>query len=263
MDAHKRHGMGSRSGGSRLATIGIYSVKGGVGKTTLASNLAWCSGTIDNRETLVWDLDQSGGVGFLLGYDSSGSRQTVALFDADRNPRRLVCDTAIGKVKLLPADEELRYLEVKLSRIGNRNRIGRIAQDLSKDFSRILIDCPPVQSELSLQVIRAVDLVIVPLPPSPLSTRAFAQVTRQVKESGMRHPPMLPVLSMVDMRRKLHRDAVAEAPGWPVIPFSSAAEQCAVRSQPVGQFARTSVTAKAIERLHKAIEAKLADMGKA
>ena len=246
-----------------MAAIGIYSVKGGVGKTTLASNLAWCNGAIDKRETLVWDLDPSGGVGFLLGYESSGSRQTVALFDADRNPRRLVCDTAIGKVKLLPADEELRYLEVKLSRIGNRNRIGRIAQDLSKDFSRILIDCPPVQSELSLQVIRAVDLVIVPLPPSPLSTRAFAQVTRQVKESGMRHPPMLPVLSMVDMRRKLHRDAVVEAPGWPVIPFSSAAEQCAVRSQPVGQFARTSVTAKAIERLHRAIESKLSELGKA
>ena len=42
----------------RSATIAIYSVKGGVGKTTFAANLAWCSAQLGQR-TLLWDLDLS------------------------------------------------------------------------------------------------------------------------------------------------------------------------------------------------------------
>ena len=43
-----------------MATIAIYSLKGGVGKTTLAVNLAWCSATLSARRTLLWDLDPQG-----------------------------------------------------------------------------------------------------------------------------------------------------------------------------------------------------------
>ena len=40
-----------------MATVAIYSLKGGVGKTTLSVNLAWCAATLSARRTLLWDLD--------------------------------------------------------------------------------------------------------------------------------------------------------------------------------------------------------------
>ena len=50
-----------------MPVIAVYSVKGGVGKTTLAVDLAWRCAQIGGFPTLLWDLDQQGGAGFLLG----------------------------------------------------------------------------------------------------------------------------------------------------------------------------------------------------
>ena len=105
---------------------------------------------------------------------------------------------------------------------------------------------------------RAADLVIVPLPPSPLSTRAFDLVVKEVRNSGKKHPPILPVLSMIDMRRSLHRDAREANPKWPVVPFASAIERCAVECKPVGAFAPRAPAARAFAQLWTAIERKLA-----
>jgi cellulose biosynthesis protein BcsQ len=107
-------------------------------------------------------------------------------------------------------------------------------------------------------VIRAADLVIVPLPPSPLSSRAFEVVVEEVRGSGKGHPPILPVLSMIDLRRSLHKDAREANPTWPAIPLASAVEQCAVERKPVGAFAPRSPAARAIAQLWTAIERKLA-----
>ena len=50
-----------------MAVIGVYSAKGGVGKTTIAVDLAWRSAVHGNRQTLLWDLDSQGGSAYLLG----------------------------------------------------------------------------------------------------------------------------------------------------------------------------------------------------
>ena len=50
-----------------MATIAVYSLKGGVGKTTLAVNLAWCAATHSARRTLLWDLDPQAASTYLLG----------------------------------------------------------------------------------------------------------------------------------------------------------------------------------------------------
>ena len=113
-------------------------------------------------------------------------------------------------------------------------------------------------NEVSAQVMRAADLVIVPLPPSPLSARALEVVVEEVRGQGKGHPPILPVLSMIDLRRSLHKDAREVNANWPVIPLASAVEQCAVERKPVGAFAPRSPAARAFAQLWTAIERKLA-----
>ena len=85
-----------------MASIAVYSVKGGVGKTTLAVNLAWCSATISRRKTLLWDLDASSGAGFLLGVDPRKKRSADSVFADGSDPLRvrITVDEAAGTVTL-------------------------------------------------------------------------------------------------------------------------------------------------------------------
>jgi len=242
-----------------MASIAVYSVKGGVGKTTFAVNLAWCAATISRRKTLLWDLDPANGSGFLLDVGPKKKKHASSIFKRERDPGKLIRKSGYDNLHLLPADESLRVLDRELAKMGSAKRLAKLTKGLSKDYDRIIFDCPPVMNEMSEQVMRAADLVIVPLPPSPLSTRAFDQVVDIVKGSGKIHPPILPVLSMIDMRRTLHRTTRADNPTWPAVPLSSALEQCAVRQSPVGAFDPRSVSAQAFTRLWTAIERKLAE----
>ena len=241
-----------------MASIAVYSVKGGVGKTTLAVNLAWCASAISRRKTLLWDLDASNGSGFLLGVDPRKKRSADSVFAEGSDPEKLIQPTTFSGLDLLPADESIRAIDRQLDRLGKKRRLAKVTEGLAKRYDRIIFDCPPVLNELSAQIIRAADLVIVPLPPSPLSTRAFEVVVEEVRGAGKGHPPILPVLSMLDLRRSLHKAAREANPAWPAIPLASAVEQCAVERQPVGAFAPRSPAARAIAQLWTAIERKLA-----
>lgn len=241
-----------------MAVIAVYSVKGGVGKTTIAANLAWCAAREGGYRTLLWDLDAAGGATWLTGLEPGRRKRAAGMFARERDPVSLVRQTAIARLDVLPADDSLWALDRQLTTLGRKRRLSRIAERLGSAYPRIVLDCPPVLNEISAQALRAADLVVVPLPPSPLSSRAFDLVAEAVRESGKGHPPMLPVLSMVDRRRGLHREAMEASPGWPVIPWSSALEQCAVRRAPVGAFARSSPGARSIAALWQGIEHKLA-----
>lgn len=239
------------------ATIAVYSVKGGVGKTTFAANLAWCSAVPGGRSTLLWDLDAAGGSAFLYGLEPQEAQLAEEVFAREQPATRLIQKTGFDGLDILPADESIRSLDAQLARIGKRKRLAKLTEELSGDYSRIILDCPPVMNELSAQIVRAADLVIVPLPPSPLSSRAFDLVVREISGNTKRHPPILPVLSMLDMRRALHKQAQEANPNWPSIPYASVVEQSAVRRQPVGALAPQSPSAQAFGRLWDAIEKKL------
>lgn len=242
------------------AIVAVYSVKGGVGKTTLSANLAWCSSELSSRRTLLWDLDAASGAAFLYGIDARGTNLAEDVFSKERGAAKLIRKTAFERLDILPADESIRTLDEQLTRIGKRKRLARLAEELAPQYSRVILDCPPVMNEISSQVVRAADLIIVPLPPSPLSSRALELVVREITANSgkKRHPPILPVLSMLDLRKTLHREARDKHSDWPAIPYASAVEQCAVRQQPVGAFAQSSAASDAFTFLWKAIEKKLA-----
>lgn len=243
-----------------MAVIAVYSMKGGVGKTTLAVELAWRSATASGRKTFLWDLDPQGGAGFLLGHGTGPRARAAAAFQRDGKPRELVVPTAYDRLSLLPADDSLRHLPGQLARMGQRRRLANMSAYLKADYERIVLDCPAGLNEVSDQVIAAADLLIVPLPASPLSARSLDMLRRELVANHHRHPPILPVLTLYDARRPLHREVrEGAAAGWPVVPLATHLEQVAVRRAPLGTFAPYSPAGSAVRRLWNGIEAKLAE----
>jgi len=232
-----------------MATIAIYSLKGGVGKTTLAVNLAWCSATLSARRTLLWDLDPQAASSFLLS-NHKAKEQAQAVFSRDVEPTRLIHHTSIERLDLLGADASLRGLDLLFHELDKKKRLQKLLTGLGKPYDRILLDCPPGLTETSDQVMRAADLIVVPVIPSPLSERAYAEVVKHLGGKAQ----VLPVHSMVDRRRKLHAEALARHPDWPVIPMASVVESMAARRAPVGSFAGKSPGGQAFAQLWQAIE---------
>ena len=238
--------------------IAVYSLKGGVGKTTLAVNLAWAAATLSARRTLLWDLDGQAAATWILGHNGGGTKAQAAIrreVDADT----LITPTATARLNLLPADASLHGLDIEFREIDKKKRLAKLAAELARNHDRIIIDCPPGLNDTAEQVLRAADLVIVPVIPSPLAQRAFAAVAAHIAADKGLRVPLLPVFAMVDRRRALHRAALAANPDWPTIPMASAFERMTEARAPIGAIAsRGSAPVKAIAELWQAVEKKLA-----
>ena len=241
-----------------MATIAVYSLKGGVGKTTLAVNLAWSAATQSSRRTLLWDLDPQAASSWLLDTGTKAKDAAQAVFARDVSPEKLIAPTAIPGLDLLRADTSLRGLDQFFFELGKRKRLSKLLGDLDKTYDRIVLDCPPGLTETSEQVMRAADLILVPVIPSPLSRRALDDVVAYLDREHGGHAPILPVFSMVDRRRLLHKAALEADPQWPVIPMASTIEQMTVRRLPVGAFAAKTPAANAFTALWTGVERKLA-----
>ncbi|WP_343520850.1 ParA family protein [Sphingomonas sp.] len=242
-----------------MATIAIYSLKGGVGKTTLAVNLAWCAATLSARRTLLWDLDPQAASTYLLG-GGGGKVQAQSVFTKDVEPSKLAHASGVDRLDLIGADASLRGLDLLFHELDKKKRLAKLLGQLDKAYDRMLLDCPPGLTETSEQVMRAADLIVVPVIPSPLSERALAEVEAHLGGPGSKggKVPLMPVHSMVDRRRKLHAEALARHPSWPVIPGASVVEAMAARRLPVGAFAGRTTAGRAFAELWQAIERRLA-----
>lgn len=238
--------------------VAVYSLKGGVGKTTLAVNLAWASAVLSGRKTLLWDLDAQAAATFILGHDGDGTKAEAAI-RKDLDPAKLIRPTGIAGLDLLPADASLRDLDVTFRDLDKKRRLAKLAEDLAGSYDCMIIDCPPGLTDTSDQILRAADLVVVPVIPSALSRRALDTISAHVAEKKGLGVPLLPVFSMVDRRRALHRDALAAQPGWPAIPMASAFEGMTERRAPLGAFlGRKAPGVQAVAKAWSAVEQALA-----
>lgn len=244
-----------------MKVVACYSVKGGVGKSTLAASLAWAAATISCRRTLLWDLDPQGDGGYLLGIDRRSGDEALSVFEHSTLDRPPVMSTDIAGLDVLPADPSLRRADGFLAKIGKKRRLAKLAASLAQRYDRIVLDCPPVMNELSSQILRAADVIVVPLTASPLAMRGLADVIEELRRHHGSHAPVLPVFAMFDARRKLHNEARAEHPDWPVVPMASVIERMGTKRQAIGAFAPRSQAAAAIGSLWSGIERKLLEIG--
>ena len=234
-----------------MRSIAVYSLKGGVGKTTLAVNLAWAAATRSARKTLLWDLDAQSAASYLLGAEGDGPSEAQGVFAKEVNPTKLVQTTATPRLDLLAADASLRGLDHFLHDLDKKKRLLKLIERLGQDYDRIILDAPPGLTDTSEQVLRAADLILVPLIPSPLSQRAFDEVLAFLDRNQIRHGPVLPVYNMVDRRRSLHLAALAAHADWPVVPMASAFEAMSATPDGVGRLRAGSPPETAVTALWK------------
>jgi chromosome partitioning protein len=240
-----------------MATIALYSSKGGVGKTSLAVNVAWAAATLSSRRTLLWDLDAQGAATFILAPKVKSRDEAKSVIERDVAPDKLIVPAGIANLDVLPADASLRTLDLLFAEIGAKKRLQKIGEALAKDYDRIIIDCPPGLGVTAEQVIRGSDLILLPMIPSALSSRAAGELERHLDSRRKGGPAVMPVFNMVDRRRSTHRDAVTAEPGRAAIPMASAIEQMADRHAPLATFAPRSPAAAVIANLWQTIERQL------
>jgi chromosome partitioning protein len=245
-----------------MRSIAVYSLKGGVGKTTLAVNLAWTAAVRSARRTLLWDLDAQSAASFLFGAESPGKSEAQAVFAREVNPAKQIRQTGTPLLDILPADASLRGLDRFLFDLDKKKRLLRLIERLGQDYDRIILDAPPGLTETSEQVLRAADVILVPLIPSPLSQRALDEVVAYLDRHKVRRGPILPVYNMVDRRRTLHRAALEAHPKWPAIPMASAFESMSAEPGSVGRLRAGSAAATALLSLWIGIEKRLSRLPK-
>lgn len=234
--------------------VAVYTAKGGVGKTTLAVNLAWASTRLSKRRTLLWDLDAQAGASYILGRETS-AKAVKAGITKDGDVSCLIRPSNTEGIDILPADESLRHLDIAFHDLGKRKRLSKIAADLGHDYDRIIIDCPPGLTDTSDQILRASNIVVVPVIPSPLSQRSLDVIKDYIARKKGPKVVLAPVFSMVDRRRALHRDELERHKGWPAIPMASAYERMSDLRAPIGEFMpRSSPSVDAVAQLWRRIE---------
>src|SRR5580700_1905786 len=151
--------------------IAVTNVKGGVGKTTAAVNLAYLCAA-GGWPTLLWDLDSQGGATYALRGERQEHASAKKLLSGKRALPELILSTGYPGLDLLPADFSYRNFAVHLNdRKRPTERLLKMSRPLRELYSTLFLDCAPGISLLSENVLRAADAIIVPLVPTPLSVR--------------------------------------------------------------------------------------------
>ncbi len=124
--------------------IAVINQKGGAGKTTLSMNLA--AGLVRRDKTLVLDVDPQGSA---LQWNSQGSEAFPA------------------PVKKIIGKWDAQSLHQNY-----------------KGYRHLVLDCPPsLDSHASLQALRACDVALIPVLPSPIDLWASLRLPQEIEEA--------------------------------------------------------------------------------
>jgi chromosome partitioning protein len=220
-----------------VIVIATYNIKGGVGKTATAINLAYLAAR-EGAPTLVWDLDPQGATSYYFRI----------------KPR------IKGSVKRLVQGNRDLFLERAKK---PAQQLRKLLSPFKSEYYYVFLDCPPSISLASESVFGAADAILLPTIPTTLSLRTCQQVLKFFRQRSLDSVKVLPFFSMVDVRKQLHRTIVSNPPGYmtdvlpTTIPYSSDVERMGLYRAPLAEYAPRGRSAHCYEALWEDIKEKL------
>jgi chromosome partitioning protein len=181
----------------------IYNQKGGVGKTTLAVNLAACSAR-SGQKTLLVDTDPQGNsTSHLLGRDKTANKTISDFYESclGLNLFRqslleyVTTETGIKNLHLVAADRQLEELRNKLE---NKHKIMKLRDGIrSTNYDAIYFDPPPANDFYALSSLIAASEILIPIDCDAFSVRAAQDIFATIREVQADHNPELRILGIV------------------------------------------------------------------
>jgi len=186
--------------------ISLLNMKGGVGKTTLAVNLAWFMYEQRDFKVLLVDLDpQFNATQYVMDYSAFDSHRKKAGTIADLlidQPRMDLRSKKLSKkpihvlhnvrkagskrFDLLPSELNLAWVVKNPAQM--EYKLEKLLQSFSGDYDFIFIDCAPTDSVLTTMALTASDFLLVPVRPDRFSVLGVENL-QQTVDSFRRNCP--------------------------------------------------------------------------
>lgn len=186
-----------------MNSIAIVSQKGGVGKTTVALNLALALADA-RRRTLLVDLDPQGAIGHSLAKPDAGLYGIADLLSGELVLEAALLATKHPNLTLLPRGRlnpvDIERYEAGVSALSWR----RLLTPVAGRFDFVLYDTPAGLGAVTRAALRNSDFALVPVQAEPLALRTIHQALAVIARVKAKENPVLKLLgvlpTMVDIR---------------------------------------------------------------
>jgi len=222
-----------------MTVISVYSIKGGVGKTAAAVNLAYEAARRGSK-TMIWDMDPQAASSYYFRIKSGIKGSAEKLITSKKVYNKSIKATDYDNLDLMPADFSMRNMDIILNDIKKSGqKLKEVFKKSVSDYDIVFLDCPPGMTLLSENILEISDVVLIPIIPTTLSIRTLSLLESYINDNKMKDTKFFGFYSMVDRRKKLHRSVINEHHEDLVkilntdIPYSSHVEQMGLYREPV------------------------------